>query len=220
MARKKHKAATKQTAEISAVCGVEGARITVKRTKDPAGLLPDHIEVTANGDGHAEDNEAELHAVLHALAELFNRDTIRSRIDDLRRHSQLVPVADEIQAIAETKWAAGCRPLEDDWELRARVAEAEIAALYFAAEIPATRDKKRQRGTSKGGDESGKARAEDAAGWHDEAKKLAHQMIADGGKLPHQVTSIVATRVKRSADQVRKVLQGAGILSKRKSRTK
>ncbi|WP_233842191.1 hypothetical protein [Dyella sp. 2HG41-7] len=103
--------------------------MSVKRTPDPLGLLPDHIDVEFDG--------ADPVAEMKALEELFNRENIMARIDRLRRHTQLAPIADELQELAVTKYGNAI-PLNGDWELRARVAEAELAAVYFAAEaLPA-----------------------------------------------------------------------------------
>lgn len=103
--------------------------MTVKRMKDPLGLLPDNLHIEPTPETMFEDISAEL--------EQINRNTLGSRIARLRRHPQLVPYTDELRALAVEK-GLGIRDVEDDWELRARVAEAELAALYFDAEsLPA-----------------------------------------------------------------------------------
>ena len=107
--------------------------MAVKRTKDPLGLLPDYIDFSWNGDMQPDD--------FIELQEWFNSLNIVARILRLKRHNQLIPTADELHALALQK-GAGTRDIECDWELRARVAEAEFAALYFDAEYLPARERK------------------------------------------------------------------------------
>ncbi len=112
--------------------------IFYRAVEDPLGLLPDTIELTGEISGKVELTREDF----EALAKVLNKQSIMSRIQRLREHAQLVFTADELHSLAIEK-GAGSRDIDDDWELRARVAEAELAAMYFHAEgLPArTRSK-------------------------------------------------------------------------------
>jgi hypothetical protein len=103
--------------------------------------MPDHIHVENDGQDSPGD--------LEAICELVNRSTIVARIERLRRHAQLAAVANELHALAMEK-GAGKKDIEDDMELRARVAEAEQYALYFGAEeLPQRTYRAKQSSTAK-----------------------------------------------------------------------
>ena len=109
------------------------SKILVTFIEDPLGLLPDTIKVPSEINGNLKLTREDF----EALAEELNRRTILSRIERLREHTQLLPNAIELHALAIKK-GAGVRDIEGDWELRALVAEAELAAMYFKAErLPA-----------------------------------------------------------------------------------
>ncbi|MEO6927048.1 MAG: hypothetical protein ABI129_10320 [Rhodanobacter sp.] len=108
------------------------ATIFVRLIKDPLGLLPDRFEPTGE-----LQNITLTQANLESIAKAINKSTLMSRIECLRLHAQLVPTADELHALALHR-GAGTHNIEEDWELRAKVAEAELAAIYFKAEgLPA-----------------------------------------------------------------------------------
>jgi hypothetical protein len=103
--------------------------MTVNRTPDPLGLLPDHIHIESDGKNPIDE--------MKAIEELFNRENIMARIHRLRRHEQLAPISDELFKLATDRYGNAV-PLDGDWELRAKVAEAELTAIYFDAEsLPA-----------------------------------------------------------------------------------
>ena len=136
----------------------EGCAMTVTRKPDPLGLLPDHIRIDPAFGAELED--------IAAFIELVNRNTLGSRINRLRRHAQFNTYADELHALTLQK-GLGTKDIEGDWELRARVAEAEVAALYFDAEyLPArTRGQTGKQGgdTKKANDSNGKQAAKAGA---------------------------------------------------------
>lgn len=62
---------------------------------------------------------------------------LESRLADLGRHPQLQPVVAELERLATSQGISGVGYLQN-WEFRARLAEAELTALYLdAKELPA-----------------------------------------------------------------------------------
>jgi hypothetical protein len=103
--------------------------MTLKRTPDPLGLLPDHIDIELDG----KDSIGRM----KAIEELINRENIMARIARLRQHDQLAPIAAELYDLAIGRYGNAI-PINGDWELRAKVAEAELVAFYLMAEgLPA-----------------------------------------------------------------------------------
>jgi hypothetical protein len=105
--------------------------MSVKRTKDPAGLLPDRLRVDWR-EPAADDCDA--------IVEILESATPRSRIQRLRQHAQLHAVADKLAARLGENGSADPRLLDD-------IAAAERAALYLAA-APAVIEKRRRKARS------------------------------------------------------------------------
>lgn len=107
--------------------------MAVRRTKDPAGLLPDLVTVIDEGSPGDFD----------ALVEILEAGTPEARVERLRVHPQLVASADKLAAkLEKTGGNASDRVL-------AEIAAAEHSALYLVAAPQAKRDKARQDGTKK-----------------------------------------------------------------------
>ena len=107
--------------------------MTTKRTPDPAGLLGDHVRVEIDG---APDD-------LRSTAKLISVLSPASRIEALRRHPELIELADSLAArlVGPRKRA--------DMHLMHDIAQAEHRALYLAAAPSSIRDRARQAGTRK-----------------------------------------------------------------------
>lgn len=103
---------------------LERYTMTVTRTSDPLALLPDHIQIDPTPGTELED--------LLASAELLNRDNLAARIACLQGCAEIKTHADSLHVLALQK-GLGTRDIEGDWELRALVAELELAALYVGA---------------------------------------------------------------------------------------
>lgn len=124
--------------------------MTTTRCKDPAGLLGDliHIEL----DGKADD-KASAAALLSGLSP-------SSRIDALRKHPELVALADHLGSrLQGPRKSADMHLLHD-------IAQAEHKALYLAAAPQVIRDQARQNGTKK-------KRRPEVQAWIKERSKLA-----------------------------------------------
>jgi hypothetical protein len=111
--------------------------MAVKRIPDPAGLLMDRVSVT--------DLDKALPGTVEwdAMAEVLLATSVPGRIDSLRRHVDLEPLA---KALLERFESSGQRA---DAQLLLEVTQAESRALYLDAAPYVIRDKKRQDGTRK-----------------------------------------------------------------------
>lgn len=107
--------------------------MTVRRIKDPAGLLPDHLTV-APGQDVAGD--------FAALAEMMDASSPARRIAALRRHGGLIEFADEL-----AMRLSGPKKQDADMRLLHDIAQAEHRALYLDAAPSVRRDMARQAGT-------------------------------------------------------------------------
>jgi hypothetical protein len=117
--------------------------MTVKRRKDPAGLLGDHVSVDLRDGATRADMEAVL--------EILKYNSPGARIARLRKHPELVERANRLEAQLVNGSAEiivnGKRKLNR--RLMEELAAAERDALYLAAAPAAIRDRKRQAGTRK-----------------------------------------------------------------------
>lgn len=109
--------------------------MSVKRVKDPAGILPDRVQIDLT-DSDGPDEAAAIHSLLESK-------TPGARIQRVRRHPELAEWADEAEALYTS---AGCVA---DWHLLEAIAQAEYKALYLDVAGIAVRDRKRQDGTRK-----------------------------------------------------------------------
>lgn len=73
----------------------------------------------------------------------------------------------------------------------------------------------RRRGNSKGGKKGAETKRQQASTWQDMCEKAACREIASG-KSARTLASTLAARFDKSPQQVRKLLQSAGILPKQK----
>jgi hypothetical protein len=108
--------------------------MSVKRFRDPAGLLPDRLSVDFR-EPSPDDVEA-VDAIFQAVSP-------RGRIERLKRHAEIQDLADALLADFE---AAGTMTAE----IERRLLKAEQSALYLDAAPRVTRDNARQAGTRKG----------------------------------------------------------------------
>lgn len=105
--------------------------MTVKRTKDPAALLPARVEVSG----------ADL--TPERVLRLLKQSTPAARIERLRRHESLRTQADGLAARLDSGNADG--------PTLALLGAVEQTALYLDARDRLIRDGRRQAGTQKGG---------------------------------------------------------------------
>jgi hypothetical protein len=98
--------------------------MTVKRYRDPAGLLPDRV--TIQNDGAKGDTEQ--------IRNLLKANTPQAHIDRLRVYEELKPLADHLQSLL-----ANCN---GDPLLLAQIAQEELKALYINAAPHVIRSKK------------------------------------------------------------------------------
>lgn len=167
--------------------------MTSRRRSDPAGLLGDLVTVALDNDPNGP----------RELFELLAENAPASRIDRLRRHPQLAPEADRL---ASRLGNARATP-----ELLVALASAELTAQYLDAAPRLIRDRRRQAGNAKGG------KNRPPPDWHSKAISHARALLATGSQR-HELTAKVARKVAQSDDAVRRVLQDAGLVHKRKTR--
>lgn len=108
--------------------------MSVKRTRDPAGLLGDHVRIDLTNPQPGDTD---------VINELMEYNSPRRRIERLRRHAQLVSSADRLDR--ELIRLSGSA----DHRLHAEIASAEQQALYLDAAPKVIRDQVRQAGTRK-----------------------------------------------------------------------
>lgn len=117
--------------------------MSVKRVKDPAGLLPDLLHVHMEGQVTKQDVEA--------IWELLTGASPQGRIARLRKFPALQATADALEA----RLVNGAMEVvvdgkhRIDSQLDQDIRNAEYKALYLAAESKVMRDNKRQAGTRK-----------------------------------------------------------------------
>jgi DNA-directed RNA polymerase specialized sigma subunit len=121
--------------------------MSVRRIKDPAGLAPDLLELT--DDGHASDVKA-FRAIMTSVSP-------RGRLAHLRRHPQLVKIADNLERRLD---AMGGRS-DSRWE--ADIRAAEYRALYLDAAPTSIKKRARLLQTKRAAGSSAKARKEGIA---------------------------------------------------------
>lgn len=107
--------------------------MSIKRYRDPAGLLPDRLKVDLRNPSPGD---------VEAVVSILTRASPPGRIDRLRRHSALTDTADAIQADFDR-----CGNLTP--EIERELLKAERNALYLDAAPRVTRDNARQAGTRK-----------------------------------------------------------------------
>lgn len=106
----------------------------VRRTPDPAGVLPDNVSIEFGGDAAAE---------VKALAEILTAASPQGRVDRLALVDEMGVIATELQA--RLKSTGG----NADDRLLADIALAEHRASYLKTQAALIRDHKRQAGTRK-----------------------------------------------------------------------
>lgn len=154
--------------------------MTVKRARDPAGLLPDYVEVKLDGSSESAD--------LAAFREIMNANSPGSRIDQIASAPNM---ADEAAAL---RARLGPNGFADD-SLKLDIAAAEHRALYERAMPNVVRDKKMQAKRDEGTKRSVVARTSKAAARKAEAVRVFRTLIATG---------------ERDADEARKKMQRDG----------
>lgn len=171
--------------------------MSVKRIPDPTGISNDLVVV----DLSDEDGEAERAAIM----EIIDATDVEPRIERLRS----IPALASRVAWLDRRMAT----VGEDSTLHGRLIDAEAIAYKIAARPALVRDRKRQAGSSKGGE------SRPAPAWHDDAIKYARTLLVCGTET-HELTGKVKKKVHHSDDAVRRVLQNAGLIPKRKTRAK
>ena len=103
--------------------------MSVKRTRDPAGLLPGRVHVNFSTPPTGDEMSAALSSLAAASPS--------GRIERLREHAELVALADELAARLASLGGNA------DWQLLDDIKTAEMRALYVAA-APAATEKRRR----------------------------------------------------------------------------
>ncbi|RZZ88916.1 hypothetical protein [Pseudoxanthomonas winnipegensis] len=170
--------------------------MTIRRIKDPAGLLPDHIHIDFDGDS------------ADAIADLLEQMTPVARVNALRRdHPELE--ADASKLAAQLDRTGG----NANHVMLMRLAQLETQALYLRAAPAALEVQSRRAASAKGG------KARKAPAWHADAVRHARALLATG-RQTHELTGLCARKFKKKDDAVRRVLQGADLVPQRKNRVK
>lgn len=173
--------------------------MSTKRYRDPAGLLPDRLEVKLDGDA---GDAATINRLLSAASP-------SGRIERLSKQPGMKKLAAQLlRDLHATQSGDGSLPL-----LLADIAAAETKAIYLRAAPAAIEVKNRRKGSSRGGKNRPKPE------WHSKAVNHAKTLMADGTEN-HELTAKCARRFSKSTDAVRRVLDAAGLFEKRKSRAK
>lgn len=168
--------------------------MTFRRIKDPAGLMPDRIDTDLDGDCFA------------SIANLLGRMTPVARIRAIRRdHAELEAEADELLAELDSTGGAAS-PMA-----MARLAQLETRAIYYRAAPAAIEVANRRVASAKGG------QSRKTPVWHAELIAYA-RTLSKTGRQAHELTGQCARKFGKKDDAVRRVLQGAGLVPKRKSR--
>lgn len=149
--------------------------MTVKRYKDPAGLLPDRV--TVNLDGHPDD--------INALVEVLKAAAPATRVERLRIHPELRERADEL---AEMLQKTGGNA---DHRLLGMIAQAECSALYLKA-APEAKTGHKVRKPFK---DANAGRAAESKAWQTDLQARANAKWAEAqhaGKTISEIARLIA----------------------------
>lgn len=171
----------------------------VYRLPDPAGVLPDLVDVVVGG------NESAIEA---AVGEILLAASPQARLDRL---AGVKGMQAEVVRLRKRLDAAGGNM---DEQLRADLAQAEYHALYLKAQAPLFRDRRRQSGAAAGGASKPKPT------WWNECATHARTLLQTGTERHELVGKCKRRFAARSDSAIRNALVAAGLLVRKKRRVR